>query len=64
MSAEEEAKNELKELAQENMREMTHVLQNTKQEVLLFFKVNTYLRQIDIRMGQPLNTFSIVVSAE
>lgn len=54
-------KNELREHAKEYHKEITHVLNDVRQEMLLLLKINEYLRAIDRQLGSPVNNFMVMM---
>jgi aarF domain-containing kinase len=42
-------------------KEITHVLSDCRREMLLLLKINEFIRNIDRRMGHPLDTFENIV---
>jgi len=42
-------------------KEIVSILDDIKRELLLVLKTNNYLRAIDRRIGNPTNTYNVIV---
>jgi hypothetical protein len=63
MKTDAEGIEETRKEAMKYHKEIVEILDGMKRELLLVFKTNDYLRAIDNRLGNPANTFNIIVSA-
>jgi aarF domain-containing kinase len=52
----------LKKYAAIYHKDITHVLNDVRREMLLLLKINEFLRNIDRRMGSPMNNFENMVN--
>lgn len=43
-------------------KDITHVLNDVRREMLLLLKINEFIRNIDRRMGFPLDTYQNMVN--
>lgn len=57
-----EEKDAIKEYALYYHKDIVSILDVIKRELLLVLKTNNYLRAIDSRLGNPNNSFNIIVS--
>ena len=51
----------LKQFIHNNLKNLTLTLNDMRSEMLLVLKINGFLRSIDRRIGNPINTFNIMV---
>lgn len=56
-------KDELRKHVQDYHKDMTIILNNVRQEMLLLMKVNEYLRAIDRSLGIPMNNFFTMMNS-
>lgn len=56
-----EEKAAIKQYALYYHKDIVNILDEIKRELLLVLKTNNYLRSIDNRLGNPNNTFNIIV---
>jgi hypothetical protein len=54
---------EIKKFAAQYHKEITQILEDVRKEMLLLFKINGFIRNIDRRMGYPLDGYQNMVSA-